>query len=296
MSVLEDGRGFRVLEALPTFCTLGVRFWDAATDAQVRGGLQVRLWPEASLWPIVAAERTYSDLYAFHRVPGLGAVERPATGADDTLGSPGARPFVLEVRDLKRRFLGSAISLSLPLPQRGPLLTSFAGSPAPDAPGYYLFSASTRGQAPNIAVVRGELVDDDTGVGAAHALVVVEIPGEPPVYAVADAGGAFAAHFPYPTLPGGFRPLDASPPGPPIGERAWQLRVSVLYQPDLLDPLPGSAYPDVRAVFSQAPAGVLLDIDSSALPAAHWAGTLEFGGETVVRGPEASSLRVIPAV
>lgn len=295
MSVLEDGRRYRVLESLPTFCTLGVRFWDAATDTQVRSGLQVRLWPEASLAPVVAAERTYSDIYAFHRVPGLRAVERPAAGRDAPSGSPGGRPFVLEVQDSQRRYVGSAIGLSLPLSHRGPLLTGFVGSPAPAAPGYYLFSASTRGQAPNMAVVRGELVDDLTGAGAAHALVVVEIPGEPPVYAVADADGAFAAHFPYPTLPGGFRPLDGSPPGPPIDERAWQLRVSVLYQPALLEPLPGSTFPDLRAVFSQAPAAVLPDTDSPALPAAHWAGTLDLGGEVVVRGGEATGLRVIPA-
>ena len=295
MTVLEDGRRYRELEALTTFCTLGVRFWDAATDTHVRGGLQVRLWPELSLRPVVAAERTYSDVYAFHRVPGLRDLERPAAGSDGSVGSPATKPFVLEVRDLERRFVGSAIGLSLPLPHRGPLLTSFAGSPAPAAPGYYLFSASTRGQAPNMAVVRGELVNDLTGAGAAYALVVAEIPGEPPVYAVADADGAFAAHFPYPTLPGGFRSL-ASPPGPPIDERAWQLDVSVFYQPELLEPLPGSAFPDVRAVFSQAPAAVLPDTDSPAVPAAQWSGTLDLGGEVVVRGGEASALRVIPAV
>ena len=82
MTLLENGTSYTELEELATFCVLGVRFWDATTDAQIRRGLRVRAWPEAALRPVVAASRTRSDIYAFHRLPGLGAVERPlATGS-----------------------------------------------------------------------------------------------------------------------------------------------------------------------------------------------------------------------
>lgn len=295
MRQLEDGRRYRMREELTSFCTLGVRFWDATTDTQICRGLQVHIWPEAALRPIVAADRTYSDIYAFHRVPGLGPVERPLAGEHGTLGSPDSLPFVMEVIDLERRFVPSAVGLSLPLPDRGLFLTQLPGSPAPGTPGFYLFTAPTRNRAPNIAVIRGELVNDDTGSGAAHALVQVEIPGETPAYTIADYNGAFAVHLPFPTLPGGLRPLDASPPGPPIADRTWQLTVSIFYQPDLLIPLPGTKYPDVRNIFSQERAGLHLESDSPPLVADRWSGTLDFDGEVVLRTGDLSTLAVVPA-
>lgn len=295
MNQLAGGRRYTIREELQTFCTLGVRFWDATTDAQIRGGLQVRVWPEAALHPVAAAERTYSDNYAFHRLPGLGAVERPPTGGSGTLGSPDSLPFVMEVVDRERRFVPSAVGLSLPLPDRGLFLTPLPGSPAPGTPGFYLFSAPTRNRAPNIAVIRGELLNDDTGGGAAHALVCVEIPGETPAYTIADASGAFAAHLPFPTLPGGLRPLDASPPGPPIADRTWRLSVSIFYQPNLLTPLPGTGYPDVRNIFGQERAELYPGSGSPPALAERWSGTLDFGGEVVLRTGERSTLAVVPA-
>jgi hypothetical protein len=298
VSRLADGRRFQTLEELATFCTLGVRFWDATTDAQIRNGLQVRIWPEAALRPVQFAARTYSDIYAFHRLPGLVAVERPMRGLHSTVGSPGCLHFILEVVDLQRRFVPSAIGLSLPLPDRGLFPTQLPGSPALGAPGFYLFSAPTRSRGPNIAVIRGELMNGDTGGSAAYALVRVEIPGETPAYTVSNADGAFAVHLPFPALPGGLRPLDASPPGPlgpPIADRTWQLRVSVFYQPVLLPPLPGTEYPDVRNIFSQARADIFLESDSPPVVSDNWPGILDFGGEVVVRTGDLPILAVAPA-
>jgi len=292
---LVVGRRHTMLEELTTFCTLGVRFWDATTDAQIRSGLQVRVWPEAALRPVVAADRTYSDIYAFHHLPGLRAVERPLVGERGTLGSPDSLPFVMEVVDRERRFVPAAVGLSLPLPDRGLFLTHLPGSPAPGAPGFYLFSAPTRQRAPNIAVIRGELINDDTGSGAAHALVRVEIPGETPAYTIADVGGAFAVHLPFPTLPGGLRRLDRSPPGPPIADRTWQLTVSIFYQPNLLTPLLGTEYPDVRDIFRQGRAEFYLESDSPPSVSDRWLGTLDFGGEVVLRTGDRSTLAVVPA-
>lgn len=298
MTMLEDGRRYTVLEELSTFCTLGIRFWDAATDTQIRRGLQVRAWPEMALAPVVEAARTRSDVYAFHRLPGLGRLERPRPGEAGVLGSPEGLPFVLEVVDLERRYQPAAVALSLPLPERGLFLTQLASSPPQSAPGFYLFSAPTRSRASNIAAVRGELMDELSGAAVAYALVRVEIPGESPAYSISDTRGAFAVHLPFPTLAGGLPPLEASPPGPsgpPITERTWQLTVSVFSQPGVLASLPGTDLPDVRDVFRQARADLVLADGSPPVISDRWLGTLDFAGEVILRTKEKSTLAVVPA-
>ncbi len=293
--VLEDGRRYHVLEELSTYCTLGVRFWDAVTDAQIRSGLSVRVWPEAALRPVVSGARTRSDIYAFHRIPGLYDVERPAGRGRGTLRSPDTLPFVMEVIDLERRFVPCAISLSLPLPDRGLFLTQLAGSPGMRAPGFYLFSSPTRGRSPNVAVVRGELIDALTGRGAAHAHVELEVAGEEPYVTIANDNGEFALQFPFPTLPGGLRPLDASPPAHPVSDSTWPVTVSIFYQPDILSPPPGTELPDLRDIFNQSRAQLQIDAESPPATADRWSGTLDFSGELVLRTGETSTMTVEPA-
>jgi len=295
MNVLEDGRQYRLLEEQSTFCTLGVRFWDAVFDAQVRNGLSVLVWPESGRRPISSGKRTYSDIYAFHRLPGLGPIERPLGRERGTLGSPDSLPFVMEIVDLKRRFVPCAISLSLPLPDRGLFMTQPSGSPGTSAPGFYLFSAVTRERSPNIAAIRGELTDELTGKAAAHAYVQLEIAGEDPYYTIADRNGEFALQLPFPTLPGGLKPLDASPPGMPVADRTWQITVSIFYQPGILSPLPGSDLPDLRDIFSQDRADLFIDTGSPANVADRWLGTLDFSGEIVLRTGELPTMTVVPA-
>jgi hypothetical protein len=322
---LSDGRRYQVLEELDTFCPLGLRFWDAVTDDQIRAGLRVRTWPEPALRPVVEAFRTRSDVYAFQGLPGLAALERPPanpTGlalvpppAGSPPSPPPAHPFVLEVVDLERRFLPAAIRLNLPLPSRGVFLTRPPGSPAgsppgspagspPEAPppGFYLFSSPTRPRGAGVAVVRGELVDAATGVPAAHALVRAAIPGQPDRFGLSDAAGGFALQFPLPPLPGGLGRLwespdgAPSPPGPPVADRTWELALAVAWEPGILAPLPGTDLPDLARVLDQLPAEIVLAAGSPpAPPAAEWLGTLRYDGEVVARTAGDSRLLIVPA-
>lgn len=312
---LEDGRRYALWEELRTFCSLGLRLWDAVTDRQVRDGLSVRAWPEAALRPVVEASRTRSDVYAFHTLPGLRRVERPPAappppGWPETLAplppedSPAERrPFVVEIRDPRRRYLPTAFRVELPLPDRGVFLTLTPGSPAAEPPpGFYLFSTPVRSLGPGVAAVRGELADAVTGRAAAHARVQVRIAGQPPRYGVADADGRFAVLFPLPPLPGGLPQLfssppgTGSPPGPPVAERTWQVALSVDWEPALLAPLAGTDLPEYRQVLRQGAAGVIVDATSPpAVPVAEWTGTLGWDGPLVVRSAGATKLWIVPA-
>jgi hypothetical protein len=311
---LPDGRRYQVLEELDVFCPLGVRFWDAVNDDQIRAGLWVRAWPEPALRPVVEAFRTRSDIYAFQGLPGLAALERPPAnptglavvpppGGSPSSPAPG-RPFILEAVDLERRFLPAALRLALPLPTRGVFLARPPGSPdeAPP-PGFYLFSSPTRPRSAGVAVVRGELADAATGAPAAHALLRVAIPGQPDRLGLADAGGRFAVQFPLPPLAGGLGRLfvspdgaPASPPGPPVADRTWDLSLAVAWEPAALSPLPGTDLPDLARVLDQLPADIVLAAGSPpAPPAPEWPGTLRYDGEVIARTAGDSRLLIVPA-
>jgi hypothetical protein len=284
--LLADGRRYAVLEELATFCPLGLRFWDAVADDQVRGGLRVRAWPLPARRPVVDAFRTASDVYAFQNLPGLLDVERPPF--PPAPASPVVtRPFVVEVRDLERQFLPVAFGVDLPLPQRGLFLPALAGSPAGALPGFYLFSSPVRQMAPGVAAVRAELMDAAAGVPARWALVRVTIAGQGERWGLADEAGRVAVQFPLPLLAPGFGQLfaspsgTASPPGPPVADRSWAVSVAVFWEPSRLAPLPGTDLPDLMQVFQQAPADVVAGGGSPPATAPEWLGTLPWDGGLV---------------
>jgi hypothetical protein len=285
--LLEDGRRYAVVEELGTFCPLGLRFWDAVGDAQIRGGLLVRAWPLPARRPVVTAFRTVSDVYAFQGLPGLVDVERPAATPFVPASPPVTRPFIVEVRDLERQFLPVAFGVDLPLPHRGLFQPSLASSPSGALPGFYLFSSPVRMFAPGVAVVRAELVDSLTGRRAPWALVRVSVAGQGDRWGMADAAGRVGVAFPIPLLAPGFGQLfgspstGSSPPGPPVGDRSWTVSVSVFWEPSRLSPLPGTDLPDLVQVFQQAPVSVLASNASPPVPTPEWVGTLPWDGELV---------------
>jgi len=283
--VLADGRHYSVLEELATFCPLGLRFWDAVADAQIHGTLRVRAWPLPARRPVVDAFRTVSGVYAFQDLPGLIDVERPPSPPPPPASPLVTRPFVVEVQDLARQFL--PVAFNVDLPHRGLFLPPLAGSPGGPLPGFYLFSSPVRTLAPGVAVVRAEMVDAATGRRAPWALVRVTVAGQGDRWGLADEAGRVAVQFPFPLISPGFGQLfasppgTASPPGPPVAERSWEVAVAVFWEPSRLAPLPGTELPDLAQIFQQAPADVLSSGGSPPVTAPEWQGTLPWDGELV---------------
>ncbi|MDA8018135.1 MAG: hypothetical protein MPN21_11875 [Thermoanaerobaculia bacterium] len=284
-----------VLEELTVFTPLGIRFWDPVLDGQVRDSLKVEAWPVPGLRPVARAQRTGSDIYAFHGLPGLLAVEYQLPEASQP-SPPAPRPFVVRVIDTARRFLPVAFRVELPLPYRGVFLGASASSPIESSPsGFLLFSSATRVRPPWLGAVRGELVDRVSGEPVANALVRVDVDGEPSRYGLADETGRFAVFLPYPP------PVDmlsGSPPGgtPPLGDRTFPITLTVHSVGGGLSPLPGADLPDYGELLRQLPASVWpVAPDDGGVAEPQWHGDLRWGRELVVRTAGDSRLLITPA-
>ncbi|MCZ6680950.1 MAG: hypothetical protein O7E52_27300 [Candidatus Poribacteria bacterium] len=272
------------LEQTTVFTLLGIRFWDAVRDAQVRDSLLVTARPVivasppgiAASRPAIRAFPTGSGVYAFQGLPGLHDIERPAENGVSTTSPPIQRRFFVEVRDEQNRFIPMVFGVELPLDYRGVFLngSSFpTGSPPISRPpGFYLFSAPTRRATPGLTAVRACLIEAGTQRPAAHAVLEVEVNGRR-WYGISDERGCIAVLFPYPTfinIPG------ASPPETlqilPFNQQRWTLSVRVRFSPDTLEfPLGEENQfgernpPDLRSIFNQSP-GVIWPTYSQSPP------------------------------
>jgi hypothetical protein len=285
-----------ILETLTTFTPLGLRFWDPATDQQVRDALRVEASPSARPGARVAAVRSFGDVYSFPHLPGLRDVEygfAPAAVASP----PQARAFVVQVADARARYLPIALQVALPLPYRGVYLCGVAGSPAEATPrGLHLYSAPGRPLPASAAAVRGELRRADDGTPAAHALVRVETESAESWYGLSDGHGRFVVILPYPPLAHGFGGSPASPGHRPLSEQVWQLSLSVFYQPDAQTVLPGSAEPDYLSVLQQAQADLYEHVPADGgVPVASLPVALLFDRHPTVRTDGVSQLLVMPS-
>jgi len=284
----------RILEELAVFTPLGIRFWDPVLDDQIRAGLRVTAW--SALGPAtnqrrVSAFRTSSDVYAFHHLPGLLAVEYCLPEAAGS--PPPRRPFVVQVEDDERHFLPAAIAIDLPLLASGVFPTAGACSSMLAPRGFLLYSNPARPLSSALAAVRGELIEQSTGAPAAHALLRLRVSGEEH-YGLADDSGQFALVFPWPpVLGGGGSPSLA---GGSLREQRWPVTLAVHYEPARLETLPGTLLPDYCSVLQQAPA-LLWSLSPTAggVPASEWAGELIFGRELLVGTTGLYPLLVSPA-
>jgi len=285
-----------ILEDLTTFTPLGVRFWDPATDQQVRDALHVEANPLARPGAKVAAVRSYGDVYAFLHLPGLRDLEY-GYERSGILSPPAAHPFIVQVRDARERFLPIALQITLPLPYRGVYLCGAAGSPVEATPrGLHLYSAPGRPLPPSAAAVRGELRRADTGTAAAHAVVRIETENAEAWYGLSDARGRFVVVLPYPSLAHGFGGSPASPGHRPLLEQVWQLSLSVFYQPHAQTVLPGSTVPDYLSVLQQAQADLYeYPPEAGGVAVASLPVALQFDRHPTVRTDGASQLLVMPS-
>jgi len=294
----------RILEELPVFTPLGIRFWDPVQNDQIRAGLHVTAWPArpSGRPPEVAvAFRTASDVYAFHALPGLRALQYGLPDPITLASPPPTRRFVVHVEDTLGRFLSAAFAVALPLPHRGVFpRDALASPPEPGSRGFLLYSAATRSNASWLAGVTGELVTP-SGTAAGHSLVRVHLPDGGSVSGLANGDGIFAVPFPYPPLPHLLG--DGSPPASPPATRRqaalqageWEIALEVRYEPGRLEPLPGTSLPDYLSVISQAPADVLpVRPEDGGLPQPIWVGTLRYGQTVIARTDGMTQLLVAP--
>lgn len=275
------------LESLGVRTLLGLRFWDAATDRQVIHDLSVTAWPQALTSRQVNAVRTASGNYALSGLPGLRAAEHLESDAPDA----GSAPFVVQVRDRRRRFLDAVFTVALPLAYDGLYLVDAPESvPGSNPPGVYLFSAPWRSVPTGFAVIRALLEDEATGEPASWAVLEAEVGGET-WRGIADADGQVAIILPWPLLEGTVS--SSPPPGSqiPLAEQEWAVTVGVAYEPTALGFPPGSQdVPDLSTILAQQAGRVWAE--DAGPPVATQEFSLSYGQGLVLRTDEQSVLKI----
>src|SRR5205823_2207494 len=149
-------------------------------------------------------------VWVFHKLPGLGAVERGEGDAAFWAAPPAKRSYVIEVDDDLGRFLPFQLPVDAPVrdPAPGdtsasPIWTAPAGVPLPEMPPGMvpLFSTANRTVTAGMAVIRADLWDPSAptpkgmkgpGGPAAWAVVTATIGGAKTVLGIANARGCAA--------------------------------------------------------------------------------------------------------
>lgn len=293
----------KVLEELATFTPLGIRFWDPVMDEQIRDSLKVTARPQNKKGPIIQAFRTVSDVYAFNNLPGMRSIEHRLQDFDSIVSPPDKYGFIIEVEDIRRRYIKVAFQVNLPLPYKGIFLSQLpSSSPQTSQKGFLLFSAPTRTRPSWLAVIRGELVDFNTGNRAAHAVVRISTLHGNRWYGLADENGNFSVLLSYPTIEGSFVGSPQTFISNPLNSQSWDLFVEVLYNPNQLVPIPYTTVPDYLSILSQEKAQIWLKIPGNGSPAEEGSYvsellvTLEFGREMILRTKGQYELIISPTV
>jgi hypothetical protein len=279
------GHTVRVKERIRLFTPLGIRFWDAALDVPITGGLVTHAWLRGGHHAPVRGVRGPGGVHSFHGLPGLRATEQPA--ADDAHPEISVAPleYTVIVQDPGGAYLPATFSVQLPLGYRGEFLAG--GTESPPAGGRaYLFSAPARTPPPGTSPVRIDLLDADTGGPAAWAAVRVEIEGSQ-AEGIADARGRALVPVPLPTVD---RLRLGSPPGAGQGSpltHTWPVVLSVRYEPGALRyPFAGgrgidaswSALPSLKSILDEQSAALIV-VEADDPPVNEWTQHLLYGEE-----------------
>lgn len=283
---------FSPFDRIDIFTPLGIRFWDAAQDAQVSDGLEVTAWPEGMPLSATIAFRTASGIYAFHGLPGLHDLEYPSGDPSPPDSPPCPRRFIIEVLDRQQRFL--PVAFSADLPYRGIYPTEGMSSPPQRRlPGFYLFSAPTRPRTASLGIIRAQLEEKGTQNPAGYAVLAIGVPGNKTWYGLADERGCAAVFLPYPVFSG--RSGGSSPVSSPVEvrEQHWDVSIRVQYDPTALRFPAGSKIPDLRSVLNQAPGSIWSTLAlQHEQPVTRLPAELIFGQELVVRTDSAPVLLI----
>jgi hypothetical protein len=242
--------GFQVIERVTRNAPLGVRFWDVAAGTTAVDGLRVEVFPRSNPRARTLAVPNRGGVYVAHALPAAapapsppGMTERAWEFSDAEpaeLWAAAARPYRVEVRDPRGRFLPCAFDAELPArglltwlapwlsPPRPIALPGESGSPPrPMLERIPLFSSPSRPVPDPLAVVRAHLREQGSRREAAWCLLGVSIDGAPRGLGLADEHGRVAVIFPYPEPP---RRRLASPPEP-RNDFTWQVELAAFAAP-----------------------------------------------------------------
>lgn len=246
-----------VSESFTTFTQLGIRCWDPVVDRQVNDALTVTASPLMKPQKKVNALQTPGGVYAFHHLPGMREIEYGYSNTNVSASPATSHGFVVEISDSRNRYVSIAVYIELPLPYAGVFLSNGIGSPGGDIPkGLHLYSSVTRNMSSNIAVIRGELLQQDSRHPAAHALLMLQNESGESWYGVADAQGFYSIVFPYPDLQEGFAGSPADGSSGSLYEQSWELSLSVFYSPSSQQSLPGTNIPNYLSILHQQAAEI----------------------------------------
>ncbi|HEY0004491.1 MAG TPA: hypothetical protein VGB17_06740 [Pyrinomonadaceae bacterium] len=284
---------FQQLERQTLIAPLGVRFWDVAFGAYVRGGLTVSAYPAGDPSGATDAMPNRSGTYVLHHAKGLREFEMGLSKVEFTETTPERWRFTVEVRDLERRFVPVAFEAWLPF--KGFFrwqATTLERTPLdpPDELSIPLYSSIQRGAPAGMAVLRLELYEasasetesetdeERSRKPAAWAMLEARSGGRLLGRGLADEQGRMMLVFAYPSPQNTSNPVGSAPgsfsAGLPFLKQEWTIELQAYYGPDaLLSPpsppsppgsppssvVAGSQLPDLSRLLDQPPADLFLD-------------------------------------
>jgi hypothetical protein len=202
------------LERVARNASLGVRFWDVATDTFAIDNLRVEVFHRANPRVRAIAKPNPSGIYVAHNLPGLRDFEFKNVELPQELWPATTRPFRIEVSDPEGRYL--PIAFDADLPARGPYtwLAPWLSPPQPvsfpNAPGsppqlmmerVPLFSMPSRPPPEPLAVLRAQMLEQGGTRELAWGMLGVTIDGIARGIGLADDHGRVMVLFPYPEPP-----------------------------------------------------------------------------------------------
>lgn len=235
---------------------LGIRFWDPTFDQQIKGGLKVSAYRQFEPQIRTIATPSSSGIYVFHHLPGLRSFEN-RTEPWDRSAPLATEVYVVHVADTNGRFLPVAFMVDAPFP--GVYPTGTATASPPGAIGFELFSSAARTPSTNMAQVYCELWDHLQNQPAAHAIVNIRYSDGQIYNGLSDKDGKVSLLLPYPPIDA---PIIVSPAVGsmvPLQNQSWTVELRIQYQPSAVQSIDGVSEPNLRTVFLQSPARMLLD-------------------------------------
>jgi hypothetical protein len=274
-----------ILERWTRVAPLGLRFWDAVTDAFISDGLMVQAVPKLTTGIFrgepVQAISNRSGVYVFNHLPGLSEAEFGAGDDAYWAAPPVQREFFINVQDVQRRFLPLIFTLKAPI--QGLLDSACpSGKPSPALPAQPdgvlpLFSAPGRAVPGGMAVIRAGIARGSASVP--WALVEAYSKNKLLARSLSDEQGQVALFFPYPKIVLN-NPMDNRPP---LTAQTWPVDIKVFAA---LSP-PGPGVPDFCSVANQPVAKALRQLAPNKPLQTQ---TLRYGQELILKTQNQSDL------